>query len=156
MKKLFVAVMAIGAVAMFIQSCEVNGCSRGNMSSNGRSRKDGERMKGNCMTCHGPNGNGSGCFTIGGTVYDSTQTIPNNNAVINFYTQPNGQGQLVATLDVDGSGNFYTTSVINFGSGLYPAVSSKTTNKVLYMPQSTVNGSCGSCHGILNPPIWIN
>lgn len=150
------AVLAIAVATLFIESCEVNGCSRGSMSSNGRSREDGERMKGNCMTCHGPNGSGSGCFTIGGTIYDSSLVNINSNAVVEFFTQPNGGGQLVATLDVDGSGNFYTTDVIPFGSGLYPAVVSKTTNRVQYMPQSTVNGSCGSCHGILNPVIWSN
>lgn len=169
MKKLMLGILLIGSTVMMIQSCEVNGCSRGDMSSNGQGgngnaqtqNQDGggdgsDQMSGNCMNCHGPNGNGEGCFTVGGTVYDSTQSVRNPNAVVMFYTLPNGRGQLVATLDVDGSGNFYTTAVISFGSGLYPAVASKTSSKVQYMPTSTVSGACNSCHGITNAKIWVN
>lgn len=154
--KILLAILLVGTAIMLMQSCEVNGCSKGDMSSNSRSGEDGEKMKGNCMTCHGPNGSGRGCFTVGGTVYDSSQQLTNSNAVIMLYTQPNGGGQLVATLDVDGSGNFYTTSVINFGSGLYASVASKNSNKVQYMPNPTVSGNCNSCHGISNAKIWIN
>jgi len=156
MKKKVVAVICIGLLtAMFVQSCEINGCSRSVMVSNTNGR-DSQKMQGDCMNCHGPNGNGRGCFTIGGTVYDSLEMNANPNSVIMLYTQSNGGGQLVATLDVDKSGNFYTTSVINFGSGLYPAVVSKSTNEIQYMPTPIVTGACGSCHGILNAKIWVN
>jgi hypothetical protein len=154
-KKVLLILCIAGIIAMLVQSCEVNGCSKGTLISNINS-KESEKMKGDCMNCHGPNGNGKGCFTIGGTVYDSLQLNSNSNAVIMFYTQPNGRGQLVATLDVDRSGNFYTTSIINFGNGLYPAVASKSDNSVQFMPSATLNGNCGSCHGIVNAKIWIN
>lgn len=155
MSKFLIALLFIGLTAMVIQSCEINGCSKGSMVSN-TSGKDSKRMVGNCMQCHGPNGSGRGCFTIGGTVYDTTLTVTNPEAVIRLYTQPNGGGQLVATLDINRSGNFFTTSIINFGNGLYPVIYSKASSEVLYMPQSTVTGACGSCHGPINPRIWID
>lgn len=177
MKKIIVGLALIGGTVIFVQSCQVNGCSHESMSSNGQGVSyqggngngnnnngnqnqgggDGsDRMGGNCMSCHGPNGGGSGCFTIGGTVFDSTLTLRNPYAYLQFYTGPNGTGQLVATLDADGSGNFYTTDVINFGNGLYPVIVSKINGKTLAMPSSTVNGACNSCHGISNAKIWIN
>jgi cytochrome c553 len=154
-KKVLWVIMGVVAAAMVIQSCNVNGCNRSDMTSSVDSQ-DGEKMKGDCMQCHGPNGNGRGCFSVGGTIYDITQSQIDTNAVVMLYTQPNGGGQLVATFDVNKSGNFYTTSVINFGSGLYAAVVSKTSKRVEYMTTSTVSGACGSCHGVLNARIWVN
>jgi len=156
MKRKVLLILCIAAIsAMFVQSCEVNGCSKGTLIS-GVNNHESQKMKGNCMECHGPNGNGKGCFMIAGTVYDSLELNTNANAVIMLYTQPNGGGQLVATLDVDQSGNFYTTAIVNFGNGLYPAIVSKKDNSTQFMATPTVIGACGSCHGVLNAKIWIN
>lgn len=154
-KRMALGILTVLSTVIFIQSCEVNRCSYADMVS-GTDGDESKKMKGNCMNCHGPNGSGKGCFIIAGTVYDSTQTVVNSDAVMMFYTQPNGGGQLVATLDVDRSGNFYTTALINFSNGLYPAIVSKISGKVSYMPTSTVSGACGSCHGVTNARIWIN
>jgi cytochrome c553 len=154
-KRVLLGIIVIGATVLLIQSCEVNRCNGVEETSTVYSRES-PKMTGNCMNCHSPNGNGKGCFIIGGSVYDTTQTVENPYATIMFYTQPNGGGQLVATLDVDSTGNFYTTNVINFNSGLYPAIMSKKSKEVQYMPSSTVTGACGSCHGVTNARIWVN
>jgi len=108
------------------------------------------------MDCHSPNGGASaGCFRVGGTAYDS---IPGDsavqNSVVKLYTQPNGGGELVVTLQVDQSGNFFTTSPVSFGNGLYPAIISKTGTR--YMPTPAVSGACSSCHGVINNKIWAD
>lgn len=156
------AIMVIGAFAIFIQSCEVNDSSKDSMSSNtqsgdGSGGGDGSSlMSGNCMNCHNPNGPGEGTFTVGGTVFDSTQTVRNPNAIVKLYTQPRGGGVLVATLNTDASGNFYTTSPVDFSKGLYPVVVSKISGKTQSMPAATYSGACNSCHGISNAAIWVN
>ena len=45
-----------------------------------------------------------------------------SNALIKLFTEPDGDGQLKATITGDAMGNFYTTTVIDFGTGLYPVV----------------------------------
>jgi len=113
-------------------------------------------MVGNCMDCHSPNGGASaGCFRIGGTAFDS---IPADsavkNALVKLYTQPNGGGDLVVTLQVDKSGNFYTTSPVSFANGLYPAIISSAGTR--YMPNAAVTGACNSCHGVANANLWAD
>lgn len=112
-------------------------------------------MRGNCMGCHSPNGGGSGCFSVGGTAFDSIPADSDiSGAVVKLYTQPNGTGDLLITLQVDRSGNFYTTMPVSFGSGLYPAIISKTGTR--YMPTATITGSCNSCHGVANANLWAD
>ncbi|MGD8567852.1 MAG: hypothetical protein PVJ39_07175 [Gammaproteobacteria bacterium] len=100
-----------------------------------------------CMSCHAG-------YTIAGTVYDLGLESFYPDATLNFYTEPNGGGRLVDTLEVDGNGNFYTTDNINFGTGLYPVIESSDGNDLQYMPASTLNGACNSCHGVSEIPIY--
>ena len=98
-----------------------------------------------CQNCHKSGGSGEGIFAAAGTVYHGNnldQVYP--NVTIHIYTQPNGQGTLVKTIEVDGRGNFYTTENINWGTGLYPAVSSPMGT--IYMNTSIDRGNCNSCH----------
>ena len=143
----------IGFMAFVIESCEENGCSKTLVSS--YSSKESKKMIGNCMGCHSPNGNGSGCFRVAGTAFDS---IPGDsavkNAVVRLYSQPNGTGELVVTLQVDSSGNFYTTSPVSFANGLYPSITSKTGTR--YMPSPAFSGACNSCHGVTNASLWAD
>ena len=137
-----------------IESCEQNGCGKTEISS--YNSHESKKMTGDCMGCHSPNGGaGAGCFRVGGTAFDS---IPGDsdvkNSVVKLYTQPNGAGELVATLQVDASGNFYTTSPVSFANGLYPAIISPAGTR--YMPSPAITGACNSCHGVANANLWAD
>ncbi len=152
-RNLVIGVVLIVFSAFVVQSCEQSGC--GNAHTSSYNAHESQKMTGNCMGCHNPNGGGSGCFRVGGTAFDS---IPGDsavrNAVVKLYTQPNGGGELVVTLQVDQSGNFYTTSPVSFANGLYPAITSTTGTR--YMPSAAFTGACNSCHGVTNANLWAD
>lgn len=100
----------------------------------------------NCMACHKSGGQGEGWFTAAGTVYNASGAAVSPNATVKIYTGPNGTGSLVKTIEVDGKGNFYTTSSIDFGTGLYVSVTGKS-GSVSTMSSSITTGQCNSCHG---------
>lgn len=106
----------------------------------------------NCISCHKQGGSGEGWFNIASTVYDSLQTSTYPNCAVKLYTGANGTGILKYTVEVDGMGNFYSTENIDFGSGLYPAVSSPNGTK--FMSSSISSGNCTSCHGGSTSKIW--
>jgi hypothetical protein len=153
-KNLVLAFIVIVFSVFVIESCNENGCSKSLVSS--YNSHESSKMKDNCMDCHSPNGTAGGCLRVGGTAFDS---IPGDssvqNAQVKLYTEPDGGGELVVTLQVDQSGNFYTTSPVSFGSGLYAAIVSGKGN-VRYMPSSTVTGACNSCHGVANAKLWAD
>jgi hypothetical protein len=99
----------------------------------------------NCMDCHNAGGKAGIEWKVAGSCYDSLYTNPYSNATIKFFTEPNGAGIEVASLEVDGKGNFYTTQAIKFGIGLYPQVIG-TSGKKLSMNSIVKSGACGSCH----------
>ncbi|MDA3953828.1 MAG: hypothetical protein PF485_09285 [Bacteroidales bacterium] len=105
-----------------------------------------------CMECHLSGGDGEGWFKVAGTVYDEAQTSVYPNSTVKLYTGANATGDLVATVEVDMNGNFYTTKVIDFGSGLYTSVEGNTATK--NMMSSITNGKCNSCHGVSTDRIW--
>ncbi len=153
-KRLLISLLLFMSFAFIVESCKENGCSRALVSTYQAHETD--KMTGDCMGCHSPNGGGTGCFRVGGTAFDS---IPADsavkNAIVKLYTQPNGGGELVVTLQVDKSGNFYTTSPVSFANGLYPAIVSGQGN-IRYMPNATITGACNSCHGVVNNTIWAD
>jgi hypothetical protein len=105
-----------------------------------------ERRGQDCLQCHVA-GNNEYVYTVAGTVYqleDPTSVYP--NATIEFFTRPEGRGDLVLTLEVDQNGNFYTTQPIDFGEGLFPAVSGNANEDPRYMPNGTTSGGCNGCH----------
>jgi len=106
------------------------------------------------MDCH-KTGATEGGFTIGGTVFQSDTISRNPNGTVYLYAGPNGTDSLIATVDVDGVGNFYTTHQYDFSKGFYPAVTSALGNKA-FMQTITTNGSCNSCHGVSQAHIVVN
>jgi cytochrome c553 len=152
-RKIVIALLLSFGLILIIVSCKQSGCSNSHVST--YNSHESQKMTGNCMGCHSPNGGGSGCFRVAGTAFDS---IPGDSAVkgaiVKLYTQPNGMGELIVTLQVDSSGNFYTTSPVSFGNGLYPAIISKTGTR--YMPTATITGACNSCHGVANASLWAD
>lgn len=139
----------LAIVMLYTQSCE-RGDNATRVSQHGGHSHNAGR---NCMDCHNPNGEGSGWFNAAGTVFNNSGTSIYPNTTVYLYTQPNGGGTLVDSLFGDGSGSFYTTQSISFGSGLYPAVtgSSGTTK---YMSSSITTGACNSCHGVSTNKLW--
>lgn len=122
------------------------------------SKNDGTRSHNNgrnCMDCHVKGGGGAGWFTAAGSTYKTDAQTSNKNGIIKIYDKPNGGGNMVASIEVDGLGNFYTTKGIDFGSGLYPSFESASGN-TMYMAQTTITGACNSCHGISTPHINNN
>ena len=97
-----------------------------------------------CLSCHKSGGSGDGWFTLAGSVYNSTQTVPYITASIELRTEQSGGGTLVKSVEVDQNGNFYTTEPVDYGSGLYVSVVGGTSTQ--YMPAKVTNGACNSCH----------
>jgi hypothetical protein len=111
----------------------------------------GRSMKGNCMDCH-KKGATQGGFSVGGTVFNSAggDRYPNGNVKLYSALDINGKAidsTLVATIEVDGIGNFYTTHPIDLSQGVYAVVvSSQGLQQTMSDP--ITNGSCNSCHGV--------
>jgi hypothetical protein len=87
-----------------------------------------------CTSCHS--------FTVAGTAYKSDGTTVYPGAVIRL---TNTSGSTVATLTADGSGNFYTSSGVSFGSGL-SVTATGTSGTVKTMTARITGGGCNSCH----------
>ena len=98
-----------------------------------------------CMSCHNSGGSNQYWWTVAGTVFKPDSVSLNPDCTVYLFTGANGAGSPVLTLPVDGKGNFYTTSSVGFGTGLYPAVKS-SSGETRYMQSSTTNGNCNSCH----------
>ena len=106
-----------------------------------------DRRGTDCMTCHDN-------YSIAGTAFDLGLENYYADATLYFYSEPDGGGRLVETLEVDANGNFYTTQQVNFGTGLYPVIESSDGNDLQHMPDSIINGACDSCHGVSVLPIY--
>jgi hypothetical protein len=132
----------------------------GGITLSGSSAGDNEshNMGQNCMNCHYPGGSGSkeGVWQIGGTVYNQAGTVTKPNAVIKFFTGPNGTGTLKYTLNADAFGNLYSKGPVDFTGGLFPAVVGSTRTN--YMSSSITSGACNSCHtgGTGTARVWTN
>jgi len=105
----------------------------------------------NCSACHVDGRKGIGCFTIAGSVLDEDRSRVFKNPVVKLYTEPMAKGKLVATIQGDAFGNFYTTELIDFTNGLYPTLigSPGAAEPIKHMkrPISISMGQCNKCHG---------
>jgi len=98
-----------------------------------------------CMNCHNTGGSNSYWWTIAGTVYKPDTANLNPNSTVYLFSAVNGSGTLTVLLPVDAKGNFYTSSLVDFGSGLFPGIKS-SSGEIRYMQSSITNGNCNSCH----------
>lgn len=149
----FALCVFVGIISAYIiTSCQHTfdcGTEKKISTANGKSHNAGK----NCISCHVPNGQGDGCFSIAGTVYDKTGAIA-PTATIQFYAQPNGGGTLKATIPVNTSGSFYTSESM---VGYYPAVVSKAGTKTfMATPIAQGGGGCALCHGNSTSNIVVN
>lgn len=98
-----------------------------------------------CMSCHQ--------FTAAGSVYNKALSSGFPGAVVKFTTQVNGAGTVLGTFIVNKSGSFYTSSSINYGTGIYVGVTGRT-GSTKYMSSAITNGACNSCHGSSTSKVW--
>jgi len=144
--------LAIVFSATFI-SCDDDDENETNISA--YNDTESHYMGDNCMTCHKSGGEGEGWFTVAGTSYIQSLKAEYPNATVKLYSGANGSGNLIATIEVDGYGNFFTTKTINLSKGVYPSITG-TTGNTQYMPISTTLGACNSCHGSSTGKIWVD
>lgn len=146
---LLFAFITIGTL-LSTNSCNKDkNCHEYNVSSSTKTSHNGGQE---CISCHTNSGKGEGCFNIAGTVYRENGA-PVNQGNIKLYTLPNGQGTLKAKVNIDQSGNFYTTESVDV-QGLYPVVYGEN-GMVQYMSSPITNGACNSCHGVSTTKIFI-
>ena len=143
-KKISLMILTIVTVVL-LNACKRDdeGCGATNISRAGESESHNNGR--NCMSCHTDGGSGKGCFTAAGSVYTANGGAF-TSAIVRLYTQPNGQGELRATITGDNLGNFFTTENINYSGGLFPSLFG-TNGSVKHMPTSITSGACNSCHG---------
>jgi hypothetical protein len=113
-------------------------------------------MSGNCMDCH-KTGFTKGAFQIAGTVF-TTGGSTNPNGTVYLHSAPldsNITDSIIAVIEVDGVGNFYTTHQYGMLRGVYPSVTSSTGNKA-FMKGPTSSGACNSCHGVTEAKINVD
>ncbi|MFH1296780.1 MAG: hypothetical protein ABIJ04_05840 [Bacteroidota bacterium] len=108
-----------------------------------------------CISCHKAGGTGNYAFGVAGSVYKPDLITPSPDGILYFWTKAGGTGLLVATLEVDSNGNFFTTSSILPALGAYPQMRG-ISGDIKTMPILAPTGNCNSCHGGTENPIWIN
>ena len=138
-----IALLAM-VILVFALGCKHGKCEVGPTSAAGtdRSHNEGE----NCQSCHLPDGNGNGCWTVAGTIYNANGTNTVTQAHVLLFGGPLGQGGQKLKLDNDDLGNVYTSQDVNFGSGLFPAVVS-AAGDTAFMLEPIQDGACNRCHG---------
>lgn len=141
--------MKISAVSfflfLFIASCShYDEIMRNGKEStySGKSHNAGE----NCMTCHNSGSDLSEAVREGGWWYVAGTVKGDYGKDIELWTGPNRTGELVYSLQIDRSGNFYSAKIIPVNKGVYPTLIKKD-GTAKHMSTSTVTGACTSCHG---------
>ena len=127
-------------------------CGATNISASGGD--DSHNNGQNCMQCHTDGGEGKGCFSAAGSVYNSALSSPVNSGKVEFFTQANGAGQLMYTIQIDSYGNFYSTADMNL-VGLFPRVTGPTGTQQS-MSTGLSSGKCNTCHNVSTSKIWAD
>lgn len=137
-------------ITLFFVACEKENETKISSHNSNESHKTGQ----NCMNCHKSGGEGEGWFVVAGSVYKNDLVNIYSNADIKLSTEPQGAGAVFKTIEVDQSGNFYTTELVNFDGGLYVSVIG-TNGEEVFMDSKITHGKCNSCHGSSTEKIWI-
>lgn len=115
-----------------------------NISAAGESKSHNAGM--NCMRCHQSHGAGVGQFTIAGTLF-GPEDVPAPNAILELWTAPERQGELITTIEADAYGNVFSTEPLPFPEQrLFVWVESDDATLSAAMPFPTASGSCNHCH----------
>ena len=115
---------SIKSIVIIISILSFLACEKENAESKISYYNDNEshNMGQNCMNCHYQGGPGEYTFTIAGTVYDSSLVTTYPNTTVKLYSGSNATGELKYTIQADALGNFYSSELINFETGLYASV----------------------------------
>lgn len=142
MQKVF-SILLIGLiVVLFACEKENDGEEVGGQSTvSGTSHNTGK----NCLSCHQ--------FTAAGSVYNKALSSGFPGALVKLTTQANGAGTVLGTFTVNKSGSFYTSSSINYGTGIYVSVTG-SSGSTKYMSSAITTGACNSCHGSSTSKVW--
>ena len=90
-------------------------CNKGSNSTEDKSETGSSHNTGkNCQGCHS--------LKATSLAYNQSFTSVYNGATIEFTSAHYGVGNLLVTLTSDRSGNFYTNSSVNFGSGVFASI----------------------------------
>jgi len=115
-------------------------------------------MTGNCMACHQAYGPGPGRLTVAGSVV-GPDGEPEPNPIVELrrpaFAEDGSdiEGELVATIEGDLLGHFYSTAALPFPEeSLVPWVYSQDRTLANHMPfGGTLSGACNVCHVGSNP-----
>lgn len=151
-KKILIWIIMIVGILILLPSCESDENEGNEEKVSSYNETESHKMGQNCMSCHKSGGEGEGWFNLAGTVYEGDRSTTYPNTTVKLYDEPNGEGSLISTIEVDGLGNFYTTNNIDFENGLYVSVSGDT--ETVYMIDPVSSGQCNSCHGTSTDRIW--
>ena len=100
----------------------------------------------NCMQCHQARGPGRGRFTVAGTLHDA-DGMPLADGTLELRSAPDGNGELVLSVEADGLGNFYSTDPLPLpDTPLFPTVYGPGGVGKNFMPFPTISGACNVCH----------
>lgn len=84
--------------------------------------------------------------------YDSTLMQVISNSTVRLYDGLHSTGVLLATIEVDSLGNFYTTEVLDFGNGLHKEV--EGVKIAARMGSLIPLGAYSSCLALITNRIW--
>lgn len=137
-----------------------NSSQSSSATSSSASAKVSHNSGQNCMNsgCHDGSGSAD-AFTVAGTIYSGGSNVQ-KNATVNLYLH--NTNTLVASLDTDDSGNFYTTEAVDGLSdgsgGLVTGVDVEVEGPsgLRNMPGVISSGACSGCHGQSNGRITVN
>lgn len=115
-------------------------------TANGESHRAGE----NCLQCHNKPNRGTPVYVTAGTVYDrQTPQQPYPGTTINLYSDAAGN-DLLESIAVDQSGNFYSSNPIDYNGTIYAEVVSNLGAIMKLNPAP--HGDCNKCHDNGNDP----
>lgn len=143
------AALAAGLVAAAIAAACGGGSDDGPSSPSGGGSASASRSHNagrNCLQCHNE-------FRVAGTVYAASGAAK-SGATVRLTTAPSGGGTVLATLTSDGTGNFYTSQSVSFGSGVYAQVTG--SSGTLSKKGAITSGACNSCHGVSTPRLQVD
>jgi hypothetical protein len=141
MRKVF-SILLIGFIAVLFACEKEDGKDVGGESTaSGSSHNAGK----NCLNCHQ--------FTAAGSVYNKALSSGLPGAIVKLTSQANGSGTVLGTFTVNKSGSFYTSSSINFGTGIYVSVTG-SSGSTKHMSSAITTGACNSCHGSSTSKVW--
>lgn len=137
MTKPLAAGALVMGIALSVLACGGNSTSSPTAPSGTTSGTGSHNAGRNCLSCHS--------FTAAGTAYKSDGATAYPGVTIRLTTASGGGGAVLATLTADPSGNFYTSSAINFGTGLY-VTATGTSGAATPMGPAITSGACNNCH----------